>query len=132
MAFEQAESRPDEMISANRMAEEALLRSDLLCGEEIIPEVDDGLGDAADDDDFSVDRAPAFRTETMAALLEQQGDASRARAIREELVRGRPPVAGPEPGAGPGAQRSAGGAGRRPRILATLETWLGNIQRRSP
>ena len=138
VAFEQAESRPDEMISANRMAEEALLRSDLLCGEESIPEVT-GPGDALELERdgsgvFEVDHAPAFRTETMAGLLERQGDSDAAQAIRDELLGGDAPPATidaavtPEPAPAP-ASVDTGSAGARTRILTTLEGWLRNIQR---
>jgi hypothetical protein len=161
VAFEQAETRPEEMISANRMAEEALLRSDLLCGEESIPEASSEPMEALDA--YELEEAPSYRTETMANLLEQQGDRDAARAIRERLEQPKVMQAeadesiadasasamldegisddlrsdlqsnhqsdlqsGPQSGS---IGNGAGGAGRRARILSTLEGWLQNIQR---
>lgn len=128
-AFESAETDPQEMFSANRMAEEALLRHAPIADEE--------------NEVFDVEPDSSFHTRTMASLLERQGDVSGARAIRDSLEAAQNGAAEStsetdaavaelaDADSSPvvrelrsGAQRS-----RRERILATLDTWLHNIQR---
>ena len=67
--------------------------------------------------------ADAFRTQTMAELLERQGDVAGAEAIREAL-RDAPSEA---TAADPEAPREESPHKRR--RLGTLERWLGNLQR---
>ena len=97
-AFLEAESRPDEMWNANHVAEATLAQV-----EEGTPE---GLAAAADS---------PFATATMAGLLERQGHADEAQALRAaigEADAGDPPS-------------------ERARIIATLERWLENLRRAS-
>ena len=121
-AFEHARSEPDEMLSANRMAEEVLL-------EHVPADEQEDLADA-----FDVESAEPYRTQTMASLLERQGDHSGAQAIRETLD-------GPAPGgddlalateatlqAGAAGEAEAAPRTRRSQILSTLESWLNNLQ----
>jgi hypothetical protein len=161
-AFENAESRPDEMHSANRMAEQVLMDHAPVGDQGEIDELnefadlaaadEDDEGDEGDDEGFSIGDASALRTETMAALLEKQGDVAGAAAIRNDLQRPAqgeaeagwttdaaevPPaslsdLAGIEEGPADALDTPAGGAtGRKSRILATLESWLDNLQRGS-
>jgi hypothetical protein len=161
-AFENAESRPDEMHSANRMAEQVLMDHAPIGEEGEIDELNefadlaavdgDDEDDEADDEGFSIGNASALRTETMAALLEKQGDVAGAAAIRSDLQRPAqgeaeagwttdaaevPPaslsdLAGIDEGPADALDAPAGGAtGRKSRILATLESWLHNLQRGS-
>ena len=75
-AFHEAETDTSEMIDANSVVEEAILQQDF----------DDDLAD-----DFVSDLSPVFATETMATLLEEQGDAAAAEGIRasvDQAIRG--------------------------------------------
>jgi len=116
-AFESAEARPDEMLDTNQVVEEALRREDL-----------------ADPEGGLSTLPPAFATETMADLLESQGDLAEAKRIRAFLgddteepeldVASVPARAEPCAGSvGPreGIHRAA--------IISTLETWLENLRR---
>lgn len=93
-AFLQAESRPDEMWNANNLAEAALAQ------------VEEGTPEGVD---LSPDSP--FATATVAGLLEEQGHADEAQALRQAI-------------AGEGAEPAD-----RERILATLERWLDNLRR---
>ena len=78
-------------------------------------------------DEFLLDRSPVFATQTMAGLLDRQGDHIRADVIRERLaerVRTRESVAPAQPVPEPRPQAA--------RVLETLDTWLQNLQRESP
>jgi hypothetical protein len=104
-AFDAAEPVLDELIDANRVAEVAMRVADL---DE--PEVDGGA--AAD---------PIFATQTMAELLERQGDSEGASRIRASLetwdeVDTAAPAAGPVE------------SNERERAIATLESWLANLR----
>ncbi len=93
-AFDEAEARPEEMHSPNRMAE-SILDAEAPFEEEPRVEADDT--DAADDalgaepgheperGEYDVASSGAFATHTMAGLLEQQGDHEGARSIRTAL-----------------------------------------------
>jgi hypothetical protein len=100
-AFAHAEAEPAEVWTTNRVAEAALRSVER--GE---PE-----GVRLDEPDSP------FATETVAHLLERQGDTGRARAIRRALT------------------GEAAGAGLSPderkRWMATLERWLDNLRRAS-
>lgn len=98
-AFEQAEAEPDRMLDANHVAE-ATLR-----------QVERGSPEGLD----VTRRDSPFATETVASLLERQGQEERARAVREVASR-----------------RTAGAAQgvRREAIVSTLERWLANARRR--
>jgi len=115
-AIDRAEARPEEMISANRMAERVLL--------EEVP-----LEDA--DEDFDLLGSSTFSTPSMARLLERQGDLEGARGILRSLeAQGAKET---ETGAAGKAVAvdapESRGRGGRKRIVATLERWLGNLQR---
>lgn len=102
LAFRQAETDADRLITPNRVAEEALDR------------VDAGAAEGLDED--VLEPGSAFATATMAELLARQGDsrgAERIRASLESKPRPQPPDASP--------------SGRERRI-ATLERWLANIR----
>lgn len=101
-AFSQVESESVEVWTTNRVAE-AALRS-VESGE---PE---GVADLAEP-------GSPFATETVAQLLEQQGAADQAEAIRTKLEgEGAAVAAGPDP---------------RARWIGTLEHWLDNLRRAS-
>ena len=100
-AFDHAEAEPAEVWTTNRVAEAALRAIER--GE---PE-----GVRLDEPDSP------FATETVAHLLESQGDSGRARAIRRALT-----------GEVAEAELSPG---ERKRWVATLERWLDNLRRAS-
>jgi tetratricopeptide (TPR) repeat protein len=100
-AFALAETDAEEMIDADRVAEEALHRTD-----------PDPLGVIAGSPDSP------YATQTMADLLERQGDAEAASLLRTNL---RKPAAPASP--------SGGGRSRRRGTVATLERWLENLRR---
>jgi hypothetical protein len=68
-AFAEAESNPDEMMSANRVVEQTI----------------SGPPFEKPDGDFDVANHPTYATETMASLLAEQGRAAEAGALRESL-----------------------------------------------
>jgi hypothetical protein len=95
-AFDAASAEREAMHDATEVAFEAMREAELLAPE----------GDPA---------APGspFRTRTMAALLERQGDRDAARAIRDSLPQSAPPRTGR----------------RKDDVLGTLERWLGRLRR---
>jgi hypothetical protein len=97
-AFASAAPDREQLIDADRMAHEAMRAADLDEPESVPPEVAD----------------PIFATQTMAELLERQGDASGAARIRAEIT---PQTIDPWPRA------------RHERVIETLETWLANLRR---
>ena len=101
-ALDRARPVAEEVIDADRVARQA------------IREVDREL--------LAARGAPreSFATETMADLLERQGDADGARRIRESLARR---VERSE------TRSRAGRGGERARVLKTLERWLANVRR---
>lgn len=100
-AFDQAETDPDELIDPNRVVEETIERAD--------PDID------LEGHPLSEAIAPGatFATETMAGLLERQGDGLGAAGIRAVL-------------ASDGLPASNDAA--QERAIAALERWLRNIQ----
>ncbi len=96
-AFAEAEAEPDEMMTANHVAEAALRA------------VEDGGPEGV-----RLDEDSPFATETVASLLEEQGDAASAEAIRSTLARRAP---------------QAPADFDRERVVATLERWLDNLRR---
>jgi hypothetical protein len=92
-AFEDARPEEDQMVSADSLAASAIRAA-----EQDAP-------DEFDDDDAGIPVA----TRTVADLLEHQGHAHDASAMRAEL-----------------------GGGERQRIVATLERWLDNLRRTAP
>jgi len=115
LAFEAAETDPDEMVDATRVAQQAMRAGDLL-------EPEGG---------FTPTLHPDFATQTMADLLEDQGDTDAAARIRtslERLPETPEAVLQAVPPAPPAASQPPGAA-RRERIVRTLESWLDNIRR---
>jgi hypothetical protein len=99
-AFDAAQPVADEVIDADRVAQQTLREVDLeALAERLSP-------------------PPTFATGTMAQLLERQGDPEGARRIRASLAgrEARPPA---QP-----AWRA-----ERERVVATLERWLSNVRR---
>lgn len=102
IAFRQAETDAERLITPNRVAEEALAHVDAGAAE--------GL------DESVLEPGSAFATATMADLLARQGDARGAERIRRSLeARTSPSPSGPH-------------ASSRERRIATLERWLANIR----
>jgi hypothetical protein len=99
-AFDLAETDPEQLIDPNRVVEETIERSDpeaYLAGHPLSEEIAAGA---------------TFATETMAGLLERQGDGRGAAGIRAALeTEGLPP--------------SSDAA--REKAIAVLERWLHNI-----
>jgi hypothetical protein len=100
-AFDHAESEPVEAWTTNRVAEAALHAV-----EEGTPE---GVSRAED--------GSPFATETVANLLDRQGDPERARAIRRSLQSE--------------TEERARVPDERKRWVGTLERWLDNLRRAS-
>jgi tetratricopeptide (TPR) repeat protein len=109
-AFEAAESEEEGVVDANQVAERA------------IRAVEQG----ATEDFVSAPESP-FATATMAGLLERQGHAAEARAVRERAA-ARPDDSKrtTDPARFAGSDTTARD---RARILATLERWLENLRR---
>ncbi len=99
-AFEDAETDRDQLIDADRVAEAALHRADSASLDEIAPS----------------GKSP-FATQTVADLLEQQGDSEGARQLRRSL------------GQGEGADSAVMASASAQVSIATLERWLGNLRR---
>jgi hypothetical protein len=133
-AFAEAETNPDEMMSANKVVEQTLESEHV-----DVPEAG-----------FDVTGSPTYATETMASLLEEQGRAGDAEALRASL--GHPEgdllddaenasaIESVAPSGVLDAAESmpASGAGwaaglgpdhaERVRIVSTLEGWLHNLR----
>jgi hypothetical protein len=108
-AFAQAETDREQLIDPNRVAAEAVLHADA--------GADDGLREDAAESAYTPGRT--FVTETMARLLDTQGDARGAARIRAALT-------------AEGDERSMPGrperATRRKHKVAILERWLANLR----
>jgi hypothetical protein len=123
-ALAAAEPEREEMLDANRIAEQAMVAA---------------MGEAFTDggEGFGPVAHPSFATETMAALLERQGDREGAQAVRAAIRGGRTPQPLPEVAAADAAREQAeastGGRersrARRRHQIATLERWLRNLGR---
>ena len=105
-AFENAQTNPDEMMSANRVVEQTLEDEAL-----DVPEAG-----------FDVTHHPTYATETMASLLAGQGRRAEAEQLRESMAA--PPAEPDWTGAGVGPDLA-----NRLRVVATLESWLYNLKR---
>lgn len=103
-AFNRAEAERDEMLDADRVAADVLRYTD--------PRPGSGL---------EVSPSSAFATETVADLLEQQGDPQGASNVRA-VMKGREREAWAEP-----VSAFAAPDPGRSRKLATLELWLDNL-----
>lgn len=111
-AFESAESQIDDMLDADRIAQEAMRAAELDAPEDVLP----------------VEGSP-FATRTVADLLERQGHVDEAERLRARI---------PSPGHGdldedPDDATVSGlgapGPAQRAATIATLERWLENLQR---
>jgi hypothetical protein len=112
-AFEAAQPERERMRDADQVAREAMLASGTH-----EPELGDAAEDAEEEHrDSRSGLPPSFATATMAELLERQGDVAGASRIRAGLAAARP---APVPAARPSRQQ----------VIATLEGWLHNVQRR--
>ncbi len=100
-AFEAARPDPEQVVDADRVAQEAMREADRALAQE-----------------RALDLDRTFETRTMADLLEQQGDARSATRIRERL----------ESGASDGPAPAQTGRPSRQRIVAQLERWIGNLR----
>ena len=100
-AFEHAEPEAEQLMDADRVAEQALRDAELGPADEISPA---GAGDSV------------FATRTMAELLERQGDRAGAERIRSRLERSRDDSAG------------ASSKDPRGRVVRELERWLANLR----
>jgi hypothetical protein len=100
-AFENAEPEADQVIDADRVAQQALREAELGPTDEISPPGSESV----------------FATRTMAELLERQGDREGAARIRSRIERSRTAP----------AARSA--ADRRRQLVSELERWLVNLRR---
>jgi hypothetical protein len=111
-AFADAEAERDHMLDADSVAQAAIAQAD----RELVD-----VEEAADVP-LAHEVGERFATATMAALLEEQGDATAASQIRAALV---PELATAESvamhdGQPPRASREA--------VIRTLETWLDNLR----
>ncbi|MEZ4216784.1 MAG: hypothetical protein R3E88_09940 [Myxococcota bacterium] len=150
-AFAEAASVREEMRDANSIAAEAMIAG-RLDEPEGFPLEDVEALSAVELEPFQIDDAavaPRFATATMARLLAEQGNPAAAERIRSRLAERAPegPVGGraieldaasalglasplradaaePEGGFAPAADGA-----RRAQLLATLESWLANLQR---
>jgi len=101
-AFELAEPESEQLVDADRVAQQALREAELGPADEISPP--------------SADES-VFATRTMAELLERQGDRAGAERIRNRLERSRVPSEG------------ASANDRRGHVVRELERWLANLRR---
>ena len=100
-AFESAEPEVEQLMDADRVAEQALREAELGPADEISPTGADSV----------------FATRTMAELLERQGDREGAARIRNRIDRSR---------AAPSAPSSAD---HRRQLVIELERWLVNLRK---
>jgi tetratricopeptide (TPR) repeat protein len=110
MAFDRAETDMGELIDPDRVAAAAVAHVDA--------GADDGLDEGAAREPLPI--GGAFATETMAELLERQGDRSGASRIRAAL--GSPPAPAGH------ASRAGHAPASRQQWIDTLERWLGNLR----
>jgi len=101
-AFAIAEPDQDQVVDADRVAQNAMREANLEAPEEVSAVAD-----------------PMFVTRTMADLLESQGDLDAASRIRVALASG----------ASGARTASSGDRDSRQQIIATLESWLANLRR---
>lgn len=109
-AFAEAESQTDDMVSANTVAKIAMDQADRSLAGQLGPE----------------ELGSSFATESMAELLEQQGNVESARRIRASLAQAA--AANDDVLAPAEALCFDEATPSRQRPLATLERWLGNLR----
>jgi hypothetical protein len=109
VAFAEAETDADELITPNRVAAEAILHADAGAAE--------GLREDASEAPYAAGQA--FVTETMARLLDRQGDVRGAARIRAALAAESPPP----------RERRRMRVRQRAHTVAILERWLANLRR---
>jgi hypothetical protein len=125
-AFEQAETDAEQLIDPNRVAQEAILHADSGAAEGLREDSARGLredsvgGLRENSADGPLGTGQAFVTETMARLLDRQGDARGAARIRAALAAEMPP---------PRRDQRLARVQRRTRTVAVLERWLANLRR---
>ena len=100
-AFEAARPDPEQVVDADRVAQEAMREADRALAEE-----------------RGLDAGPTFETRTMADLLEQQGDSGGATRIRERI----------EKAVSDGTAPAPAGTPKRRRAVSELERWLDNLR----
>ena len=100
-AFESAEPEIEQLMDADRVAEQALREAELGPADEISPPGADSV----------------FATRTMAELLERQGDREGAARIRSRIEGAR------------AASEAPSAADRRRQIVSQLERWLVNLRK---
>lgn len=124
-AFELAETDAEQLIDPNRVAQEAILHADSGAAEGLREDAAEALREDAaerlreDGADAPFGTGQAFVTETMARLLDRQGDARGAARIRAALAAESPPR----------RDLRLSRAQRRMRTVAVLERWLANLRR---
>jgi hypothetical protein len=101
-AFDAAEPDRDQLVDADRVAQDAMRQADL--------EGPEALGAVSD---------PMFATRTMADLFDRQGDPDTAARIRAAL----------DADAADAGDPPAGDRDRRERIIGILESWSANLRR---
>jgi hypothetical protein len=106
-AFETAEPELDGMLHADRVAQIAMREADEALAAELAP------GEVG----------TAFETQSMADLLERQGDAASAGRIRARLAQPLEPAP-----VAVGAKGARTGRPGRQQVIATLERWLENLR----
>lgn len=100
-AFEVAEPDLEQVMDADRVAQEAMREADRALAEE-----------------RALEPGPAFETRTMADLLEQQGDSGGATRIRARI----------ENAASDGTAPAPAGPPKRRGVVSELERWLDNLR----
>jgi tetratricopeptide (TPR) repeat protein len=100
-AFESAEPEAENLVDADRVAEQALREAELGPADEIGPAGADSV----------------FATRTMAELLERQGDREGAARIRSRIERARTAPSAPS------------ATDRRRQLVRELERWLVNLRK---
>lgn len=137
-AFAEAESVREEMRDANQIAAQAIVAGRLDEPEGFPLEEIESLSQV-ELEPFQIDDAavsPRFATATMARLLAEQGNAAAAERIRHrlgdrtgDLDAAFAPELGSESRIASGADSVSAGLAERARVIATLESWLANLQR---
>ncbi len=109
-AFAEAESETDEMVSADAVAKRAMDQADRSLAGQLGPE----------------ELGSSFATESMAELLDQQGNVEGARRIRASLAQAA--AANDDVSTRAEAQSFHEATPSRQRSVVTLERWLGNLR----
>lgn len=137
-AFGTAETETDQMVSANDFAEAAIhaVEEQPDPSDDLTPVVDEavadeGMGDGSFEREgaLPLEADSPFATETVAALLADQGHEDQARELRSAFV---PESAGHDvPEALEASAPTETHAASEGRLLTTLERWLDNLRKRT-